>query len=128
MVEVAAAETSSDAQWSGSLLDLPNFVSAEGSKAGHRILDVMQGGVHLNDAPQTHGKHTHSMHSALRHHEAANPEASASRDSSSFFAGMISPDSMVAAMAALLLYLIFVVVLVQMKGGLRAFGDGQAAV
>jgi hypothetical protein len=68
------------------------------------------------------------MSSAPRHHEAANPESLAARDSSSFFEGMISPDSMIAAMAALLLYLIFVVVLVQIKGGLRAFGDSQAAV
>jgi hypothetical protein len=126
-VEVASAETS-DAQWSGSLLDLPNYVTAEGSKAGHKILDVVQGGVRLNDAPQTHSKRAHSMSSAPRHHEAANPESLAARDSSSFFEGMISPDSMIAAMAALLLYLIFVVVLVQIKGGLRAFGDSQAAV
>jgi hypothetical protein len=127
-VEVAAAETSSDVQWSGSLLDLPNFVSAEGSKAGHRILEVMQGGPQSNAVAQTHGKRAHAKSLAVRHHEAANPDSLAARDSTSFLAGMLAPDSMVAAMAALLLYLIFVVVLVQIKGGLRAFGDNHAAI
>jgi hypothetical protein len=127
-VEVAAAETSSDSQWSGSLLDLPNFVSAEGSKAGHRILQVMQGGAQSNAIAQTRGKRAHAKSLAVRHHEAANPDSLTARDSTSFVAGMLAPDRMVAAMAALLLYLIFVVVLVQIKGGLRAFGDNHAAV
>jgi hypothetical protein len=35
---------------------------------------------------------------------------------------------MVAAMAALLLYMIFVVVLVQIRGGLRSLGGNHVAV
>jgi hypothetical protein len=42
------------------------------------------------------------------------------------FKSLVTPDSLVAGIAALLLYLIFVVVLVRIKGGLRAAGGSHA--
>jgi hypothetical protein len=125
-IEVASAETASNPQWSGSLLDLPNFVTAEGSRAGEKILDVMQGGVAVKKAPARHSKSKHAMTASRRHLVTA--QTSTAHQSSSFFDGLITPDSMVAAMAALLLYLIFVVVLIQMNGGLRALSSTQATV
>jgi len=123
-VELASAETASNPQWSGSLLDLPNFFSAEGSKAGQKILDAVEG-VDPKKAPATH-KRARAMNPSHRH--SATAQATTAHESSSFFDGLITPDSMIAAMAALLLYLIFVVILVQMNGGLRALSGSQATV
>ena len=122
-VEIAAAEASNP-HWSGSLRDLTSLLTAEGSKASQKLLDVVQGGSDLKTARAT--QHTeHTMTSSQR--RAATVEASAVHESTSFFDGLITPDSMIAAMAALLLYLIFVVILVQMRGGLRALVGSQAA-
>jgi len=128
-VEMASAQVpgASNAQWSGSLLDLPNFVTAEGSKAGQKILDVMQGGVELSNALQAH-KGDRAMSSASRRADATATKHPASPESPSILDGMVSPDSLIAGMAALLLYTIFVFVLIQMKGGLRALSDSHAAV
>jgi hypothetical protein len=128
-VVVAAAEmpaATPDPQWSGNLLDLPDFVSAEGSKAGHWILDVMHGGIELSGLPHLRSKGEGAMKSLGNHFDVRNPNSVAFHDPSSMFEGLVSPDSLVAAMAALLLYAIFVVVLVHIKGGLRALGGSQA--
>lgn len=124
---VASAEMA-DPQWSGNLLDLPDFVSAEGSKASHRLLDVMQGGIELSGLPHLRSKGEGVAASFGSHFDVTNPGSVTFRDPSSIFQGLISPDSLLAAMAALLLYMIFVVVLVQIKGGLRALAGSQAAV
>jgi hypothetical protein len=127
-VEVASAEgpDTSNAQWSGSLLDLPNFVTAEGSKAGQKILDAAQGGAARSDTPRTHK--VHRAMSSVGKRANATAIGPRSHESSSILDGIISPDSLVAGMTALLLYTIFVFVLIQMKGGLRALSDGHAAV
>jgi hypothetical protein len=67
-------------------------------------------------------------HAITAHRHAATMRVSTKSEWSSYFDGLMAPDSMIAAMAALLLYLIFVVILVQMKGGLRALTDSQATV
>jgi hypothetical protein len=80
----------------------------------------------------TAAKPKYATHTAVRanttHRHAATMHASTTSEWSSYFDGLLAPDSMIAAMAALLLYLIFLVILVQMKGGLRALSDSQATV
>jgi hypothetical protein len=129
-VDMAAAEMPTGAanpQWSGNLLDLPDFVSAEGSKAGHKVLDAMQGGIEVGGLPHhLRSKGEGALNSIGSHFDVTNPDSLTLRDPSSILDGLFSPDSLVAAMAALLLYMIFVVVLVQIKGGLRALGGSPA--
>jgi hypothetical protein len=122
-VEVASADASNP-QWSGSLLDLPNFVTAEGNKAGQVLLNAVEGGTVAKSKSATHK----AERAITTHRHAATMRASTKSEWSSYFDGLMAPDSMIAAMAALLLYLIFVVILVQMKGGLRALTDSQATV
>ena len=123
-VVVAAAEAPArapDPEWSGNLPDLPNFVTAESSKAGHRILDALSGLPHLRS------KGASVMDSLGSHFDVTNPDSVAVRDHpSSIFENLFTPDSLVAGIAALLLYMIFVVVLVRIKGGLRAIGGSHA--
>lgn len=127
-VEVASAEMSSNAQWSGNLIDLPDFVTAKSSEAGHKLVDVVQGGIELGSVPQLRSKGRHAAEAFGSHFDVTNPQSLTMRDPSSILEGLISPDSMVAAMAALLLYMIFVVVLVQIRGGLRSLGGNHVAV
>jgi hypothetical protein len=115
-----------DPQWSGNLLDLPDFVLAEGSRAGYRILDAMQGGLELCGLPRLRSKGEGAMNSLGNHFDVTNPDGVALHDPSSMFEGLVSPDSLVAAITALFLYMIFVVVLVHIKGGLRASGGSHA--
>jgi hypothetical protein len=122
-IEVASADASNP-QWSGSLLDLPNFVTAEGNKAGQVLLNAVERGADAKPASAMHKRE----HGITTHRHAATMRASTASEWSSYFDGLMAPDSMIAAMAALLLYLIFVVILVQMKGGLRALTDSQATV
>ena len=86
----------------------------------------MQGGIELSGLPHLRSKGEGAMKSLGSHFDAANPNGVAFHNPSSMFEGLVSPDSLVAAMAALLLYMIFVVVLVQIKGGLRALGGSHA--
>jgi len=127
-VEIASAEMSSNAQWSGNLIDLPNFVTAKSSEAGHKLVDVVQGGIELSSVPQLRSKGQHAAEALGSHFDVTNPSSLTMRDPGSIFEGLVSSDSLVAAMAALLLYMIFVVVLVQIRGGLRSFSGNQAAV
>jgi len=60
------------------------------------------------------------------HLDAPNPEVGASRDRSAMFENIASPGRLVAGIAALLLYMIFVIVLVRIRGGLRAPGRSEA--
>jgi len=126
-VEIASAEMSSNAQWSGNLIDLPDFVTAKSSEAGHKLVDVVQGGIELGSAPQLRSKGERAASAFGSHFDVTNPQSLTLRDPSSFLEGLISPDSLVAAMAALLLYMIFVVVLVQVRGGLRSLGGNHVA-
>ena len=113
-VEVASGEAS-NSQWSGSLLGLSNFVTAEGNKARGLIDAVEQG--EAKPASKAHA-------TAMSHKHAASASTRAAHQSS-LLDQFLAPDSMLAAMAALLLYLLFVVILVQMKGGLRATAGDQ---
>ena len=53
-------------------------------------------------------------------------EGVAIRNNSSIFKDLLAPDSLVAGITALFLYIVFVVVLVRKKGGLRAFSRSHA--
>lgn len=127
-VEIASADIGATAQWSGNLIDLPDFITAKSSEAGHKLVDVVQGGIELSSVPQLRSKGQHAAEAFGSHFDATNPGSLTMRDPSSMLQGLLSPDSLVAAMAALLLYMIFVVVLVQIRGGLRSFSGNQAAV
>ncbi|HVN28909.1 MAG TPA: hypothetical protein VMT64_10510 [Candidatus Binataceae bacterium] len=123
-VEVASDQVSHP-RWSGSLLDLPNLISTEGNRAGRKLLDAMTGKFEPDTVAAAHrGKRV----APQVHKHMTVKQTSPSQQSPSFFQGLIAPDSLLAAMAALVLYLIFVVILVQIRGGLRAFADNQAAV
>ena len=122
---MAAAEMQADPQWSGNLLDLPDFVTAESSVAGHKILNVMQGGIEASRS-DLRNKSQNAVRSIGSHFDVTNPDATAFRNPTSMLQDLLSPDSLMAAMAALLLYMIFVVVLVQIKGGIRSLGSSHA--
>jgi len=127
-VEIASADIGASAQWSGNLIDLPDFVTAKSSEAGHKLVDVVQGGIELGTVPQLRSKGQHAAEAFGSHFDVTNSGSVTMRDPSSILEGLFSPDSLVAAMAALLLYMIFVVVLVQIRGGLRSLSGNQAAV
>jgi len=124
-VVMAAAEMQADPQWSGNLLDLPDFVTAESSVAGHKLLNAMQGGIETSGS-NLRNQGQNAAHSIGRHFDVTNPDALAFHSPTSILADLISPDSLMAGMAALLLYMIFVVVLVQIKGGIRSLGSSHA--
>jgi len=124
-VVMAAAEMQADPQWSGNLLDLPDFVTAESSVAGHKILNVMQGGIEASGT-SLRNQGQNAAHSIGSHFDVTNPDALAFHSPTSILEDLISPDSLMAGMAALLLYMIFVVVLVQIKGGIRSLGGSHA--
>jgi hypothetical protein len=113
-------------QWSGNLLDLPDFISAEGSKAGQRILSVVHGGSGLSGLPHLRSTGERAISSFGEHFDPLNPAAATLHDPSSILNIIVSPDTAVAAAAALIIYMIFVVVLVQIKGGLRSYGGSHA--
>ena len=124
-VVMAAAEMQADPQWSGNLLDLPDFVTAESSVAGHKILNAMQGGIEASGS-NLRNQGQNAARSIGSHFDVTNPDAMAFRNPTSMLQDLLSPDSLMAAMAALLLYMIFVVVLVQIKGGIRSLGSSHA--
>jgi hypothetical protein len=115
-----------DPQWSGNLLDLPDFVSAESSRAGQRILSAVHGGASLSGLPHLRNAGERAISSFGAHFDAANPASATLRDPSSILSIVLSPDTAVAAGAALVLYMIFVVLLIQIKGGLRSYGGSHA--
>jgi len=125
--DLASADMSSSVQWSGNLVDLPNFVTAKSSEAGHRLVNAVEGNIDLNAVPKLRNRGQRVAESFGSHFDVTNAQSLTMRDPSSMVAGLLTPDSIVAGMAALLLYMIFVVVLVQIKGGLRALGGNQAA-
>lgn len=104
--QVAMAETPASEipiEWSGNVLDLPDYLTAEGSRA-------VQGGKSLLHASVQSG------FSSMR----SGGQSVMSSLGDNFFASLFNRDNVIAAGAALLLYTIFVLVLVQMKGSLRA--------
>ena len=127
-VELASAETSSSVQWTGSLIDLPNFVTAKSSEAGHKLVDAVEGGLQNNPVPQLRSKGQHVAQSFGSHFDVTNASSLSISNPSSILDELITRDSMFAAMAALLLYMIFVVVLVQIRGGLRSMAGNHATV
>ena len=127
-VEVASAGTSSDVQWSGSLIDLPNFVTAKSSEAGHKLVDAVQGGLESNPVPQLRSRGRHVAESFGSHFDVSNASNLSLSNPSSILDGLFTRDSLFAAMAALMLYMIFVVVLVQIRGGLRSLAGNHATV
>jgi hypothetical protein len=127
-VEVASAEASGDLQWSGSLADLPNFVTAKSSEASHKLVDAVQGGLEGNPVPQLRSKGRHVAEAFGSHFDVTNAGSMNISNPSSILQGLFTRDSMIAAMAALMLYMIFVVVLVQIRGGLRSMAGNHATI
>jgi hypothetical protein len=127
-IEVASADSSSNVQWSGSLADLPNFVTAKSSEAGHKLVDAVQGGLEGNPVPQLRNKGQHLAESFGSRFDVTNTSSLSVSNPSSILEGVFTPDSLFAAMAALMLYMIFVVVLVQIRGGLRSLTGNHATV
>jgi hypothetical protein len=107
-------------RWNGKLPDLPDFALTEGNLAGRKILRM------LNGSPQRRGKTETVMDQVRDRFDAQNPAGAASRNPSSMLGSLIAPGSMIAAIVALVLYIIFVIVLVRVKGGLRAVGGTHA--
>ena len=105
---------------------LTDFVSAEVSGFGHRILGLMQGGVELSGLPDLPNKGRGVLNSFGSHFDVTNPDSLALRSPSTMLAALASPESLLAAMAGLMLYMIFVVVLVRLRGGQRALGGSHA--
>jgi hypothetical protein len=110
-------------EWSGNILDLPDFLSAEGSRVVQSGVSLLHGSVQVGfSSMRNRGQ---SMMSSLGNKfDVTNPESFNVNSPSSIFASLFNRENAVAAGAALLLYMIFVVVLVQVKGSLRAVGSG----
>ncbi len=106
-------------RWSGQLLDLPDFVLAEGNLAGRKILGMLNGSPHRRGKTETVIDKVHDRFAAV------NPAGTAVRKPSSTFGRPVAPGSMIVAILALVLYIVFVIVLVRVKGGLSAVGGSH---
>ncbi|HLX36813.1 MAG TPA: hypothetical protein VKR29_03395, partial [Candidatus Binataceae bacterium] len=126
-VEVASADLASNVQWSGNLTDLAGFVTAKSTEAGHKLVDAVQGGLDMKRMPHVRSKAQHVAESFGSHFDVTHASSLSVSNPSSIIDGLFTPDSIFVAMAALMLYMIFVVVLVQIRGGLRSLGGNQAA-
>ena len=120
--QVAIAETPASEipiEWSGNILDLPDYLTAEGSRAVQGGMSLLHGSVQGGFSSMRNSGH--SMMSSLGDKfDVTNSDSFNANSPSSIFASLFNRDNVVAAGAALLLYTIFVLVLVQMKGSLRA--------
>jgi hypothetical protein len=112
---------------SGDPLSLIDYVSAELSNFGHRTFALMRGGIELSGLPDLRGNGEGALNSLRSHFDVTNPDSLALRNPASMLAALASPESLLAAMAALMVYMVFVVVLVRVRGGLRAVSGSQTA-
>jgi len=115
-----------DRQRSGNPLEVLEFVAAEGWNAGYRFLNLMQSGIGLSGLSHLPSKGKGAMNSLRNRFDVTNPDSAALLNPSSMFESLVSADNLAAGIAALLFYMIFVVVLVRAKGGLRAFAMSHA--
>lgn len=107
-------------RWSGNVLDLPDFVSAETSVAYHSVGAFIHGSAESFEVPDVRS-HGQQMVNSLRNHlDVTDPDSFAVHGPSAMVSGALNADTAVAAAAALMLYMMFVVVMVQMRGGFRA--------
>jgi hypothetical protein len=99
-----------------------DFVAADVRAAGQRVLGVMQGGIELSGLGNFRSTSEGAFSSFGSHFDITNPNSVSIRNPSSLLTTLVSPESLFAAMAALMIYMVFVVILVRVRGGLRSYG------
>jgi hypothetical protein len=106
-------------QWSGNLLDLPDFLSAKCVAAFNGLTRFVRGSASSVEVPNLHDKGESMVISLRSHLDVASPDRFRVQSPSTLIDGLVNVDTAVAAGAALLLYLMFVVVVAH-RGSLRA--------